>query len=136
MEAHATFTVSHMTHIGGPPNIRAGLAITHSHMVKSFDGQIEGRALTEFTGAFDHATSTGTYVAMESFEGSVNGLEGTFLFAHINTVDHGALREEDHMLVIVPTSGTHELTGICGRGAIQVDGDGTHHLTLSYEFTR
>ncbi len=134
MEANATFTVSDFTHIGGPPEIRAGLAISHSHMVKSFDGQIDGRSLTEFTGAFCQQTSTGTYVAMESFEGSVNGLEGTFLFAHMNTVDGGAVRDEDHLLVIVPASGTQELTGIRGGGRISVDDDGTHRITLSYEF--
>ena len=69
MQAHATFTVDDWTHIGGPPEIRAGLTITHAHLVKTFDGQIVGRSLTEFTGAFSQQHSTGTYVAMESFEG-------------------------------------------------------------------
>lgn len=133
MEARGTFTVSDWTHIGGPPEIRAGLAISHAHMVKTFTGQIDGRAMTEFTGAFSAATNTGTYVAMESFEGSVNGHEGTFLFAHINTIEAGVASDDDHMLVIVPASGTHELTGIRGHGRISVDPDGTHHLTLTYE---
>ena len=34
---------------------------------------------------------------------------------------------------IVPGSGTGELEGITGQGAITVDDDGTHRLTLEYE---
>lgn len=134
MQAHATFTVSAWSHIGGPPEIRAGLTLSHAHMLKTFAGQIEGRSLTEFTGAFNDTTATGTYVAMESFEGSVNGLEGTFLFAHMSTARGGTVRDDEHTLVIVPTSGTHELTGIDGHGRITVDADGTHHIALDYDF--
>lgn len=135
MEARSTFTVDDRVHIGGPPNIRAGLAIGHDHLVKTYVGQIDGRSLTEFTGAYSpECGGTGTYVAMESFEGSVNGLEGTFLFAHTGTVIRGAVSDDDHLLVIVPSSGTQELTGIRGRGRIGVDPDGTHTLVLAYDF--
>lgn len=132
-QARATFVVTDWEHVGGPPEIRAGLAINHAHAVKVFDGQIEGRSLTEFTGAFSEHTRTGTYVAMESFEGAVNGLEGTFLFAHMNSMHDGEVRDHDHMLVIVPSSGTGELTGIRGTGCLSVDADGTHRLVLDYE---
>ncbi|MBJ6998877.1 DUF3224 domain-containing protein [Streptomyces griseofuscus] len=40
---------------------------------------------TLFTAAFDQTTGIGTYVAMESFEGSLCGRPGSFNFAHSAT---------------------------------------------------
>lgn len=37
------------------------------------------------------------------------------------------------MVLIVPGSGTADLTGITGTGSITIDADGTHHLALDYE---
>ena len=45
----------------------------------------------------------------------------------------GRSRDEDHLLVIVPSSGTGELTGIAGNGRLTVDADGTHRLMLEYQ---
>jgi|SRR3954454_15570675 hypothetical protein len=44
-------------------------------------GEISGRSTTIFTSAFDEAAG-GTYVALESFEGSLRGAAGTFNFVH------------------------------------------------------
>ena len=51
-------------------------------MEKQFEGAVAGRSATLFTAAFDQATGVGTYVAMESFEGTVDGREGAFNFVH------------------------------------------------------
>ncbi|WP_019925608.1 DUF3224 domain-containing protein [Nocardia sp. BMG111209] len=91
----------------------------------------EARAATLFTAASDQATDVGTYVAMESFEGSLNGAAGTFCFAHSATTS-GTDRTAE-FFVIVPTSGSGDLTGITGGGAMAVDADGTHRIRLDYE---
>ena len=101
-------------------------------MEKHYSGDIEGRSATLFTSAFDHSAGVGTYVAMESFEGSLNGAVGTFNFAHSATTSGGSDRSHE-FLVIVPSSGTGSLAGISGDGAIAIDPDGTHRISFDYE---
>ena len=87
-----------------------------------------GRSATLFTSAFDQATGVGTYVAMESFEGSLNGRAGAFNFVHSATTS-GADRAGEYF-AIVPSSGTGELAGITGTGSMTVDADGTHRIAF------
>ncbi len=109
--------------------ITTGVDVGHAHMVKTFTGAIQGRSLTQFSFAFSQKTGVGTYVAMESFEGTVDGREGSFNLAHTATTDG---RSRTHELVtIVPTSGTRDLAGITGSGSIVIDTDG-ERLVLDY----
>jgi hypothetical protein len=45
-------------------------------MEKSYTGAIDGISSTAFTAAFDQASRRGSYIAMESFKGTVNGVGG------------------------------------------------------------
>ena len=96
-----------------------------------FEGEIAGRAATVFTSAYDQEAGVGTYVAMESFEGSVGGRSGAFNFVHSASTT-GSDRSAE-LLRIVPASGTGELAGITGTGGIAVEADGTHRIWLDYE---
>ena len=82
-------------------------------MEKTYTGDVVGRSATLFTSAFDAAAGIGTYVAMESFEGSLDGAPGTFNFVHSATTG-GTDRSAEHF-AIVPSSGTGDLAGIRGR---------------------
>ena len=73
----------------------------------------------------------GTYVAMESFEGTVDGREGAFNFVHSASTT-GADRVAEYF-AIVPSSGTGQLVGISGTGGLSVAPDGTHGIWLDYE---
>jgi uncharacterized protein DUF3224 len=115
-----------------PPATRTATAVGVARMVKQFRGGLEGRAETLFTSAFDQETGVGTYVAMESFEGSLDGRSGAFNFAHSATTDGGSARFHE-LVVIVPGSGTGELAGISGTGRMRIEDDGTHRLDLDYE---
>lgn len=108
-----------------------GLPVGVSTMEKGYQGGVAGRSATLFTFAFDQGTGVGTYVAMESFEGSLNGRPGAFNFAHSATTLGTDRRDE--FFVIVPTSGTGELAGITGSGGMTVDADGTHRVWFDYE---
>ncbi|MFC9788570.1 DUF3224 domain-containing protein [Rhodococcus sp. NPDC127528] len=132
MQVNSTFAVTSFEPTEYTSPIRTGLEVGHTYMTKSYSGEVEGQSRTQFTSAFSQETGTGTYVAMESFEGTVAGRRGAFNFAHMATTD-GASRSH-HQLVIVPTSGTGELAGITGTGELVVDGDGTHRLQLDVEF--
>ncbi|WP_456843885.1 DUF3224 domain-containing protein [Cellulomonas sp. P5_C6] len=132
MITEGTFTVSGF--VGVPiaeedPVVTA-LAVGVATMAKQYSGGIDGRSTTLFTSAFDPARGVGTYVAMESFEGSLDGRSGSFNYVHAAST-HGMDRFDEH-LVVVPSSGTGELLGIAGTGVISVDADGTHRLRLEY----
>ncbi|MCU1644749.1 MAG: hypothetical protein JWN03_5024 [Nocardia sp.] len=133
MQAKGTFSVKSFTptEVTPDPAITTGAPVGISLMEKLFEGEIVGRAATLFTAAFDQTTGVGTYLAMESFEGTLNGRSGAFNFAHSATTT-GTDRSAA-FFVIVPGTGTEELTGITGTGDINIDADGTHNIEFDYE---
>jgi len=134
MRATGTFEVANFTPAPVPPgDVKTAVPVGVATMTKTFTGEISGRSSTLFTAAYDQATGVGTYVAMESFEGALNGNGGSFNFAHSATT-RGALREAE-FFTIVPGSGTGALAGITGTGGLSIDADGTHTLWLNYEKT-
>jgi hypothetical protein len=114
-----------------PPRIETAVPVGVATMRKVFTGEISGESATLFTAAFDQATGTGTYVAMESFRGTIAGRAGAVNFAHSATTT-GTDRTAE-LMVIVPGSGTEALTGITGAGGMAVDPDGTHRIWFDYE---
>ena len=111
--------------------VSTGLPVGVATMEKHFEGEVSGRSATLFTAAFDQTTGVGTYVAMESFEGSLRGRAGAFNFVHSATTS-GSDRTAE-FFTIVPASGTGELAGISGAGGMAVEADGTHRIRFDYE---
>lgn len=108
------------------PGIQTGLPTGVATMEKQYSGQIEGRSATLFTAAFDHTSGQGAYIAMESFEGSLNGKRGAFNFIH-SAATSGNDRTNE-FFTIVENSGTGDLKAINGSGGMRIDADGTHHI--------
>src|SRR3954467_15622428 len=133
MRANGTFSVKAFVPPERKPEpaVTTGLPVGVATMEKHFEGEVTGRSATLFTAAFDQTTGVGTYVAMESFEGSLQGREGAFNFVHSATTS-GSDRTAE-FFTIVPSSGTGDLTGISGTGGLAVDADGTHRIRLDYE---
>jgi len=136
MRATGTFSVKSFTptSLTPEPAIVTALPVGVSTMEKHFEGAIVGRSATLFTAAFDAATGVGTYVAMESFEGSVDGKDGAFNFVH--SASTSGSDQSAPFFSIVPSSGTGQLAGISGAGGMAIDPDGTHRIWLDYEITR
>lgn len=107
-----------------------GLPVGVASMEKRYEGEVSGRSATLFTAAFDQAAGVGTHVAMESFEGSLNGRDGAFDFVHSATTS-GSDRTAE-FFTVVPSSGTGEPAGISGAGGMAVDADGTHRIWFEY----
>jgi hypothetical protein len=132
-QARGTFTVESFTPAEVTPAEAISTAVdvgvaTHA---KRDEGAIEGRSSTLFTAAFDQAAGVGTYVAMESFEGTVDDVAGAFNFAHSATT--GGTDRTDEFFLIVPSSGTGSLAGIRGTGGMAIDEDGTHRIWFDYD---
>lgn len=137
MRAIAPFTVSSFVPAEvspAPAEVVTGRPVGLAIITKEFDGQITGSSVTLFTAAFDQTVGAGTYVAMESFEGTVNGMTGTLNFAHSATTTGSDRLAE--FFTIVPGSGTGELEGITGAGGLRVTDDGTHEIWFDYEMPR
>lgn len=67
---------------------------------------------------------------MESFEGYIHDLSGSFNFIHSASTTSGS--RENEIFRIVDQSGTRELEGISGTGGIEVDANGTHRIWIEY----
>ena len=132
MEARATFSSKNFkpTDLTPTPEITTGLPVSISSMEKSYTGAIDGISSTAFTAAFDQASRRGSYIAMESFKGTVNGVEGSFNFIH--SASTTGIDRADEFFCIVGGSGTDGLKGISGSGGITIDIDATHHIWLNY----
>src|SRR3954471_17564399 len=117
-----------------PPaaEITTALPVGVALMLKTYQGQISGRSTTIFTSAFDEAAG-GTYVALESFEGSLHGAAGTFNFVHSGSTS-GPDRTDEYFH-IVAASGTGALASIAGTGGLSIDADGTHRMWFEYELS-
>ena len=130
MTSTSTFTTSDFDITDYAPAITTGLPTGHLRMNKAYVGQVEGRSVTQFTSAFDQSSGVGAYVAMESFEGIVDGRHGAFNFTHAASTN-GSDRSDEYGL-IVPGSGTGELDGIRGTVRLRIDTDGTHHMDFDH----
>jgi len=113
------------------PNVQTALPVGVFTMEKQYRGAISGRSATLFTAAFDPSTGTGTYVAMESFEGRLGDRSGTFNYVH-SAATTGADRVREFFSV-VEGSGTGALAGLRGSGGMQIDADGTHRIWFDVE---
>jgi hypothetical protein len=111
---------------GGTPGAQLGRLRVH----KSYREDLVGSSVTEGVTAVGAVAGSATYTAIEAFTGSVHGRTGSFVFTHSSTVRGGEI--VDRHSIVVPDCATGELTGIGGSGVIDIDGNGTHHLTLRY----
>ncbi|GAA4098249.1 DUF3224 domain-containing protein [Nocardioides kongjuensis] len=136
MRAAATFTVSDWTPldlpsaVGGLEAPETAAPVGVAAMVKTFTGDLAGRSVTWFVGGLNTGTGAGTYVAVESFAGTLGDRSGTFGFVHAAST-HGSDRYDEYFTV-VPDSGTGGLAGISGQGSLSIDEDGTHRVALDY----
>ena len=131
MISTSTFTTSDFDVTDYVPAITTGLPTGHLRMAKTYAGEVTGRSITQFTSAFDQDRGVGTYVALESFEGAVNGRQGAFNVVHAASTN-GRDRFNEYG-VIVPGSGTEELAGITGSVRLRIDADGTHHMDFDHD---
>jgi hypothetical protein len=131
MHASATFTLANPTE--GPLFDPAeGLAPTGTRgFDKTFVGEIDATSTVRMLAAGDPTAGGAGYVALEQIVGSVNGAAGSFVLLHVGTMDSGS--EPWAMWPIAPGTGTGELAGITGSGAIRFADDGTHLFDLDYE---
>ena len=98
-------------------------------LYKEFHGDLEAIAHGEMMAASEPLTGAGVYVALDRVTGTLHGRSGSFLIAHrgVRNADGQELS-----IVIVPGSGTGQLTGITGTLGIEIVGK-EHFYSVEYE---
>ncbi|AXC12755.1 hypothetical protein ACPOL_3470 [Acidisarcina polymorpha] len=93
---------------------------------KEFKGDLEATSQGEMLSVQTDVKGSAGYVALEKVTGKLSGHSGSFVLQHSATMNRGT----PHLsIVVVPDSGTGELTGLTGTMRIVIV-DGQH----SYEF--
>ncbi len=111
-------------------DVTTAMPVGVATMEKRFTGEVDGTSATWFTGG-QAPGGAGTYVAMESFTGTLDTVAGTFVFVHVAST-HGGDRYGE-FFAIAEGSGTGDLAGISGTGGLSVDDDGTHRIWFEWD---
>jgi hypothetical protein len=108
-----------------------GSKVTRANVVRSFGGALEGEGTIEWLMAYGDGGSA-EFVGLEQVVGKLDGRPGTFVLQHVGTFD-GETATAD--LLVVPGSGTGELTGVEGRGSFQAGfgAEGERNISLDLE---
>jgi hypothetical protein len=98
---------------------------------KEVHGDLEATTKGEMLSAGDPKAGAAGYVAIEQVTGKLAGKTGSFALMHFATMTPGSPNEMK--VIVVPGSGTGELSGIYGTFAIVIEG-GKHSYTFDYGF--
>jgi hypothetical protein len=95
---------------------------------KQFQGDLEGTSKGLMVMAGTSVEGSAGYVAIEKVTGSLQGKNGTFYLQHNGIMNRG---DGQLSIVVIPDSGTGELTGLSGTFNIKID-DGEHSYDFNY----
>jgi hypothetical protein len=93
---------------------------------KQFHGDLQASSKGQMLSAMSPIKGSAGYVAIEEVTGTLDGRSGSFILQHSGLMNRGT---PQLTILVVPDSGTGELTGLKGSMSIQIEG-GKH----SYEF--
>ena len=96
---------------------------------KTFEGPLSGHSNGEMLSVLGADKKAGGYVAIEVFEGELEGISGSFAMQHYGKMDASG---QSLTLEIVPNSGEGELSEISGSLVIRIE-NGQHYYDLSYQ---
>ena len=109
-----------------PQDDKLGDGISRMLLDKQYHGDLEGTSKGQML-AVGSAKSSGVYVAIETFTGTLRGKTGSFSLHHTGIMSKTT---PNLTISVVPDSGTGQLAGITGNMTISIAANGRH----SYEF--
>jgi hypothetical protein len=126
-------------HASGPFDVKVNPLVAYNQdepalrrmsIDKQFHGNLEGTSKGEMLSVGTGAKgSSGGYVAIEKVTGMLDGRSGTFVLQHSATMTRGTPRLD---IIVVPDSGTGQLTGLGGRMNINIADGGKHSYDFEY----
>lgn len=96
---------------------------------KRFHGALDAVSRGQMLWAAGGRAGSAGYVAIERVTGALDGRQGSFVLQHNATMDREAPYQN---IIVVPDSGTDELTGLSGAMSITIV-DGRHFYGFDYQ---
>jgi hypothetical protein len=103
-------------------------SIARMALLKRFEGGLVGEARGQMLATRTAVDGSAAYVALDRFEGELDGRRGGFSLHHRGVMARGAPLLE---VEVVPDSGSGELVGLEGRLAIRIEGK-AHYYEFDY----
>ena len=114
-----------------PQDDKLGDGISRMLLDKQYHGDLDGTSKGQML-ATGSAKSSGVYVAIETFTGTLRGKTGSFSLHHTGIMTKAA---PQLTIGVVPDSGTGQLAGIAGNMTIHIAPDGRHSYEFEYTLT-
>jgi hypothetical protein len=111
-----------------PQDDKLGDGVNRLLLDKQYHGELEGTAKGQMLAA-GSPKSSGVYVAIETFTGTLHGKTGGLSLHHTGIMTKGAANLS---ITVVPDSGTGQLAGIAGKMTINIAPDGKHSYDFEY----
>lgn len=105
-----------------------GSTLDLMRLSKEFEGDLAGTSSGHILLVGTEVEGSAGYVAVERFTGTLGGRSGSFVMQHYGLLAADGEGEE-HIVAIVPDTGTGELAGIRGTMTIEVQDGHTYELT-------
>ena len=102
--------------------------LTRGSVVKTLTGDLTGEGRIEYLMMY-RSDGTAIFMGLERVVGLLGGKSGSFVMQRSGTFENGIATET---YVVVPGSGTGELTGLRGEGKSAVGHGMEHPFTLQY----
>src|SRR5215469_4866206 len=106
------------------------LANAHTDLATIFMGEVEGESTVRAL-QLQRDDKSASLVSMQRFRGKLGGRQGTFVLQGSETVQNGKITAT---WVVVPGSGTGDLSGLRGEGGFAGDFGKGSDATLNYWF--
>ena len=97
-------------------------------LLKRFEGGLRGEALGQMLATRSPVEGSAAYVALDRFEGELDGRHGGFSLVHRGLMDRG---EPELEVLVVADSGSGALEGLRGRLDIRIEGK-AHFYDFDY----
>ena len=110
------------------PQSAADAAVGRIVLDKQYHGDLEATATGEMLAATTAVKGSAGYVAIEKVTGKLGARTGTFLLQHNGLMTRG---DGKLTVVVIPDSGTGDLTGLTGAMTIQIT-KGGHFYEFEY----
>lgn len=127
------------TEITGPFDIKRTAEPVHDRLTsllgrhaleKTYHGDLSAIGIGEMLSAGGTVPGSAGYVAIERVEGTLNGRKGAFYLQHNGIMNRG---QTTLSIVVIPDSGTDELTGLTGMMDITLAEGGAHSYRFVYD---
>jgi hypothetical protein len=103
--------------------------LTKATVVKTFTGDIEGEGQVEYLMMYS-SDGSASFVGLERITGRLAGRSGTFVLQRTGVFEGGLAKES---YLVIPGSGTGELSGLRGDGTSSLGHANDYPFTLKYE---